>query len=78
MFLFFGGLFAAEPGVLIEVGKMCGAAVVAVSRFLVGELDAAEKLHQACFAVIASSHNVLENNSFYVKKIVALRQEKWV
>ena len=53
---------------LIEVGKMCGAGVVDHSRFLVGEFDAAEKLHQACFAVIASSHNILGNNSFYVRK----------
>jgi hypothetical protein len=61
MFVFLGRLFSAEPCALIEMGKMCGAVGVDHCRFLVGEFDAAEKIHQACFATVTSSHNVLEN-----------------
>ncbi len=67
MFVFLGWLLGADTGALIELGKMCGAVGVDRCRFLVGEFDAAEKLHQACFTVVASSHNALINTSFYIE-----------
>lgn len=67
MFVFLDRLFGVDTDALIEMGKVCGAAAVEHGRFLVCKFDTAEKLHQACFVVVTSSHNVLGNNSSYVR-----------
>ena len=52
-------IFAAITGALIKVSEMCRALSICHRMILVSEFDAAEKLHQTCFAFIASSHNAL-------------------